>query len=74
MTNIITKNIFTFFMLAIVVLSSGAQEISGKSHSNIFDYKYTIAPYKTITELLNKPTVIQSHIDQKKEDCLKTLE
>lgn len=75
MTNISTGITITLFIFAIVVvLSPGAQEISDESHRNIFEYKDTIAPFNTITELLNKPTVIQSHIEQKKEDGVKTLD
>lgn len=62
------------FLLLTAVTGLNAQNNPGESHINIFEYKDDIAPFNSLEKLLDNPTVIESHIEQKKENGVKTLD
>ena len=61
-------------MLSAAVFSLEAQDNSIESHSNIFEYKDTAVPFSSLKKLLNKPNIIESHINPEEIDELKVLD
>lgn len=61
------------FILLTAITGLNAQENLSKSYSNIYEYKDGIAPFSSLIELLDNPTVIESQIQPVKKDGKKLL-